>query len=1039
MHIRMLKALLLGPVFFFALAASAFAASTHTWKKVSYTPPGGEAQVYYYPVPMEHSVRGRDGEWYGVNLYSEPKKEEAYLLKSHLHKLRRDAALTLHIMPEAHNKDFPETQLPRWEEEEIVVGTPEAVPPRVENPDEREVPDIEDGVAIGTSAPQVVQDVGNGIAGGGKYGEHIPDLVDRFMDFSWPKTLPEGRGSFIHPDVAGNETLREQAFKTGLTEWVAMNPEPVAWLYYVLGPGASPPAWVTGSPTLARHLVTERSDKLKAAEKLLVKCLDRWVHSAEGSRPEYCGAADATPQQRTPYGSEENAEWTAKFFADAVNEAMAILHARVPLDVLRGIIGNNDAPPEVPGSPGRRRRPGEYGPPSASFDMDHLFGKWGDPNVFFIDGRKVSMVLRTRRVWKGKPPHAEVKQQVGFFDISNRSDIYGKTFDLQSSGKMTFSLAPGGKKYKLSFSPNGKGDTNISFTRTNGKTPQFGHEGPPQLPTLNSMFRMRAQQALRSGNQTTIGGKSYSVTGQSDSKGSFMFWSEDTLYNIRNGIGDPRTWVPDHVTYVNHKVDTVTENLPGERHIGQIGDKWYSLKWNAAANIWEPGEASAPPVSEPDPAPEGETPQGGDPQGGDPQTGTPPASGFREPLILGDKREFFSDGLAAKFLNENLKALNPELTSKFLFLQNKTNTVQNQGLIILDLTTTGGQAQDMKFDFLSYVGARGGEQLAELILEGTQTMEGGRYLMTRGVQDEKEGFMFMDLKHPEAPGGNSWVGSWNPAGGGNAVRGVKDKSVLHLILRSEKMAKFAAADAATVMVNLDARVQGHEGKLWEINGKPPSENDQGLLAMSFSDDKCDLIWPVVKPGDCSKPEAGNAPGGRGVLFEKVEITDQQSPLGSFTRFEDVPTNFAPTDAQWKRVEPKPADAALYEVVDKSTTSWYLQVRIMVEGSGNPQTRNPFLIFQKTADQARARRILKPGNLNGIAGLVLKAPLSQGRAEFKPKAGAGSLEDAGYWGAYDAPPGKSPNCVGVIAWWGMSQSEACSDCGGAFADGVCKEK
>jgi clan AA aspartic protease (TIGR02281 family) len=232
--------------------------------------------------------------------------------------------------------------------------------------------------------------------------------------------------------------------------------------------------------------------------------------------------------------------------------------------------------------------PGFFGSPLAprdpeDADKNQLFGAWGDANVFDLDGRRLALCVRTVRKVEGNPPLARLENQIGVYDITGDRQTSGRRFRLDGAASTSFNVAD--RDYVLKFARRGP-DTAITLSASSENPPVFGYPGQTRLPTVNELFRMRAQAALASSRVETIDGARYRVTAESASVASLLFWSESRLL----ADGDPRWLVPDLLAEV------VKTEAGATRRLGDLSPfcrlirgRWWGLRWNPATLSWELG------------------------------------------------------------------------------------------------------------------------------------------------------------------------------------------------------------------------------------------------------------------------------------------------------------------------------------------------------------------------------------------------------------------------------------------------------------------
>ena len=225
----------------------------------------------------------------------------------------------------------------------------------------------------------------------------------------------------------------------------------------------------------------------------------------------------------------------------------------------------------------------------------NLFGRWGDRNVFYLDGRAISMVARSERTFEGSPPGAVMTAQLGIYDITNTNDVYGRRF-LINCRDATFTLDdtssnPTAREYRLRIDPNG----NIDFRRVRGDNDFEFPGGVGSIPTLRDVFQMRADRVLNSNSTVRIAGQTYYPTNESSDRQYWQLWSQRTVDRLREGRSTGVYIEADHIAYVSERgPDGRLLRARGPVKLGQIGGVWYDLAWNDQEEIWVP-VAGAPP------------------------------------------------------------------------------------------------------------------------------------------------------------------------------------------------------------------------------------------------------------------------------------------------------------------------------------------------------------------------------------------------------------------------------------------------------------
>ncbi|TBR23896.1 hypothetical protein EPO15_05105, partial [bacterium] len=450
-------------------------------------------------------------------------------------------------------------------------------------------PPVGPGVPVGHDGGPLDQ-----LVTGMKQEARWEEVAARIIPWAWKER--EGGRSFFTPDARKNPNTKpafEAALKVAVQDKDYWNS--ALHVYYVLGPGEPVPAWVLADPALKKLLVDDQA-RIKAAklEEVLGQCLDRLQHNPTAKRPEKCDKQPDLTQVRSPYPGKDAAKWPRDFLNDAGREARILLQAITAgtVAISTGIANSPGTVGAVPGGSGPRQ-PRLPSMPTSEFGTAQLFGKWGDANVFSLDGRILAMVIRTnKKVEAGEPPRVVLTHQMGLYDISNAGDIYGKRFEI-TGGDQSFSLIPGGKTYNISLTPQGD-DMTVSIKGGSGASPQMSN-GSKSLPTLNEMYQNRARQALDSGNRVVIGARVYRVTGEATNTGNVLFWDEKDLLRQAGDIesdrpgGMARYWVPKMMAEVDEMRDGRTQNISDKASLGyKVNDQWQGLKWENG--MWVPAQ-----------------------------------------------------------------------------------------------------------------------------------------------------------------------------------------------------------------------------------------------------------------------------------------------------------------------------------------------------------------------------------------------------------------------------------------------------------------
>ena len=799
-------------------------------------------------------------------------------------------------------------------------------------------------------------------------------LVEKFVDGVFKK------GTALDPREA--EALKP----LGLP---AAEAKDAAALYYILGAGS-----IVDSAQVkpeVKKLFQENKSFRSQLKSELVACLGRYAKAGKPGAGSLCHPAVA-PKPLKPL----SAEWVKGLCVESAVTGFRLYdaakqnseRAKAPR-----ADGDGKEPGGVPAGDGKPTERKVRGTDlSKVFEVADMFGTWGDVNVIHmpsreakpgekpqdIPGRTLAVVVRTVRTFEGDPadPRPKLKHQIGVYDISNASDIYGKRFDIVADGQSTFSLKDGGAEYVLKFTPNGA-DTSVSLERSDGIKPVYGAAGQAELPSVNGLFKNRAQKALETGNLVEVGGQRYIVSGESAGRGYLCFWPEKML---QEGVGaaDPRTLVPEMVAYTNKKADGRIERLGDQVSLGKVDGKWWELKWNAEQGFWEPVEGKPPAV---DTLPAGGPRQGNQPQQGDQpqQPGTSEWPDFEHPQL----------GVRLSVNNDDVKAVNQELAAAKLkarvYSCNPRQKLLDQYFLA---AKSGDQVPNIRVPFV------GGGQSDFL---GFQLL-GGSVLAIR----DAAGTLYFDIRRaPESFTDRwFWMGKKSNFSVGGSEAALKDA-----------MARAGLAKQADTVWK---RVAGH--------GTPViiySNEGSKLIQAEYDDGKVREVWPKDQPVSGARPGDGDVPGSGHAL-------DPEN-LGGGSQNGELPDQILDKPTE---VLQKMDGAALYQVrASDAKTEWYMILTIK-DKAGAVKRYGPKLVFQDPADTKAKFPGKESIHIRGLA--LAGASPEDGELKWGPRQdGRAALEQKGFYAVWHGEKsGKWGNCLGVTAYWGMTLQKA---------EALCKKK
>lgn len=349
------------------------------------------------------------------------------------------------------------------------------------------------------------------------------------------KEAPDGK-SFVLPKLS--KLPEKDQIRAGTEEavgaWMsgeAGNGADAACLYALLV-GDDLPRWMEG-------LTREQKEAVRRAASYKPKLLadpdvDRWT-SERGET-----TSDNFPI--SPLGGTRVSDWTRAFLRDAGSAArevhrLQIRKERLP-EAIEKSVAENQNRGAVPGDSGTVPPGKPDGKTSTGFGVEQLFGKWGDEDVFYLDGRYVSIRMVTER----DPKTGGLVNKIAVYDISEADTlglVFGRTFGLDWDGP-AFALdgrppregEPPAKQYELKFAP-GENGPKVVLRRLGAKGPIAANKRDydrirggqdPLGITRGDLERLRREHAKTLAHESEVGGKAYYAMPQSASgRGCYQF------------------------------------------------------------------------------------------------------------------------------------------------------------------------------------------------------------------------------------------------------------------------------------------------------------------------------------------------------------------------------------------------------------------------------------------------------------------------------------------------------------------------------------
>ncbi len=807
------------------------------------------------------------------------------------------------------------------------------------------------------------------------------DAGARVADFL---LLPDKeKKSFVASNV-GTKELRSVALS-----WAAKQaPGDLAMLYFVVGVGPTPPAWVRNDDLLKKTVLPQRE-----AEGRLRKALSRF--------------ADASAAQIKKGKEKDDA---TAFLNTALVDAKKIFDdPRTTAQVDESANQNNNTgvkPPDTTRGDGSGSR---VNVASQQYTLENLYEDGAE--VMNIAGPKDEHSRRISvKIYSTRAENGDIINEIGIFDITNKSDIFGQRFPM-SGPNQSFILddrTPGHKKYELKFGPQDEnGDRPLTFGRPGA--------GPKAVidTSVSKLLLKRANQAEAMSNIVNVGGEDFYVLPQGGARSTLMMFSKATI-DGRN-LGQARFLRPALYSEVGKRGAeggniNVDPGANGGPELGEVGGKPFKLVYNKAIGAWEVKEGQGNKPERPKPEPTTDPATGG---GGTTPT-TPGGGGTTIPSggkPIAELEMLLLKLPECKKLPGSVEKLDKALEKTFgLVTCNKTN-----------------KPEDLQVFVLVPSSVRPEQQLMYSANETAKNLLSGRFLGHYLVLQFEKQVHYLDLLKPTGTGFEVVGFVSEGTTGGDAKTGFKDmvtfmdaltnhmgvtgedtKAFSEVPARMEKIGSFVyiqakyRQDGAKKQLVVDGAAGGGGFEVWP-NFKPSAGNDANgpsasqyaslsgpANAMDGSVGSVDA--PLRDEIDLDKSMKGKA------IKRQADIVVYKSvdPLGKI-----VPNQYF-VMFRYDALDPK--DPAKPDGEKEKKT--FRQKQFEVFNSSNPLPSNfgaQGLVGATVIKDRVASGYRFVGGTNAERGVL---------AVFQEKQVSGeNVKD------------KPGNCVGPIIWWGLKDRDA----------------
>lgn len=724
--------------------------------------------------------------------------------------------------------------------------------------------------------------------------------------------------------------------------------------------------------------------------KFLVTAMKVWTSDAQ--------AGNQNPSSFVPgqFKGTQPDKWAAEFLnSGAVHARKALNENRAP-EKIKKDVGLIEEKPLVPVSPNGNVRE----PAPAVSDVESLYVQGADFGDVFKKGdktaRKISIKMSTRKEADGT-----LVDELRIYDLTKPGDLFYQSVDMPGAGgESTFALddrQPGMRKYTLKMTREAGGDLKIVFGRE-------GSGGEGNIETSASrLMRLRALQAYSMGMMKTINGEDYYVLDQGGEAVDKMYFPS----TIKQDLSAPDTQMkrlrPTNMAEVarviNGRYVVHTDKQPD---LGKFAGKPYHLEW---VQVHDRNHKDFPgyfKVAE-GPGTNPSTPPGGSTTT-TPNPPQPPAGGGYLEL----EKRFLDQGIyelngkamqgapagrmrVYRSTAEGKKWLAEKYGDKAYLMQHIVVIPAAQRLVnVVFMPKTSGAYVDKEIFTLD-----------------------GKYLVS--VSDA--GLLYMDLGKvdPDEKRGFAEVGGVALVDNTKTVSKVFDKGVLPHAL---KTADFEPKEIETALKNLDTVLKG--AATYMVNGSRP------VSLVVVIGDKATAFWPDIKDGTASDGghqdvKAGNA-------------YDAYKGMGPFLEFPEAPTLDGMKLSQLKKV----SDAAVYvnevpaaQANKEKPRRYYMLVTF---NNNDQKMRTAFMNVFNIGDGTLEAPAGENFEIGGLSDVKIEGDLMTSGMEPRVVSPIKTDSKKGLYGMFATRASATANtkdtkanCLGPVAWWGMTKAQALEAC------------